>query len=947
MFHQQIAKIHNSAKSRSLIVCGNVYDLFWNEKEFVPLIPFLLEKTKGPIQIVYELNGPIRIEGEQKTSLKKAWITWKTGDDPNTVILKDLKNGKNNLERLSQDFEKNILDSIGNPTLALEFLRQLTICSRKSMPSTNLLIIIEAADMLLPAGTGDVASLNDNQLHRIAIVQDWLSDPAFISGGDSVLFIAESRSLIHPRISRLPQVLSVEVPAPDLAARRKMIEVLRTDHEAILDRKVDSLTAGLSLHALRQLLKDYDGTLDSVILKVEEYIQSQVGEDVVEFKKPKHKLDDCVGNENLKRFLRTYLIPRMKLSDDSCLSGAGVSGPIGCHIKGQNLIKNNGDLILVEDIKVGDSLLGPDSTPRKVLSLIHGFGQMYEIIPIKGKSFIVNEDHVLSLKRTNSSKKNKKDKKSGEIVDVSLKDYLSWSKTRKSLYKLFRVGVDFQNNQQTDIDPYFLGLLLGDGSFQQSPSVTSLDFEILAETIRQSKKFGLNVSIILQEKTKAITLALVGKKNHKNALTVILRKLGLWGKNSYGKFIPKQYLVGDNETRLALLAGLLDTDGSLGHCFDFSNTSETLCDDICFLSRSLGLAAYKSGPFLKKCQNDGESICWRVSISGDLDIIPTRIHRKKAKARRQKKSVLVTGFKTKKLGRDEFYGFTLDGDGRYLMDDFTVTHNSGKTYIFEAVASELDMVILVLKNIRSQWLGQTDVIFERLKRVLMALDRVLIFVDEADTQFGGLGENVHETERRLTGKIQGMMSDPTLKGKIYWLLMTARIHMLSPDIRRPGRVGDLIIPVLDPQGADRDAFLKWALKNIQIVNYDNIWVHEELSKDDYVYTEFKQEGPLNVVEQECWFNYIKRIIPEDYSAASYTSLRSNLKYHKQFNTFEDLVAEIKEYIQPAITLTRRYQTLQALVNCTRRSLLPNPNVTDAERQKWEEEIRQLELQGVK
>ena len=51
-----------------------------------------------------------------------------------------------------------------------------------------------------------------------------------------------------------------------------------------------------------------------------------------------------------------------------------------------------------------------------------------------------------------------------------------------------------------------------------------------------------------------------------------------------------------------------------------------------------------------------------------------------------------------------------------------------------------------------------------------------------------------------------MMSDPKMRGKVIWLLVTARIHMLSPDLRRPGRVGDLIIPTLDPEGEDREAF---------------------------------------------------------------------------------------------------------------------------------------------
>ncbi|MBA4388215.1 MAG: hypothetical protein C0404_09555 [Verrucomicrobia bacterium] len=56
---------------------------------------------------------------------------------------------------------------------------------------------------------------------------------------------------------------------------------------------------------------------------------------------------------------------------------------------------------------------------------------------------------------------------------------------------------------------------------------------------------------------------------------------------------------------------------------------------------------------------------------------------------------------------------------------------------------------------------------------------------------GGAGEDVHATERKLTGKIQNRMSDTRLLSKITWLLMTARIQQLSPDLRRPGRAGSL------------------------------------------------------------------------------------------------------------------------------------------------------------
>jgi SpoVK/Ycf46/Vps4 family AAA+-type ATPase len=246
----------------------------------------------------------------------------------------------------------------------------------------------------------------------------------------------------------------------------------------------------------------------------------------------------------------------------------------------------------------------------------------------------------------------------------------------------------------------------------------------------------------------------------------------------------------------------------------------------------------------------------------------------------------------------------------------------GKTFIFEAVAAELDMPVMVLKNIRSQWFGQTDVILERLKRVLDAFSKVLLFVDEADTQFGGVGASAHATERRLTGKIQGMMSDPRLRGRVVWLLMTARVHRLSPDIRRPGRVGDLIIPILDPEGKDRDDFLRWVV--------EPVWTGE-VGEDDLVALRTATHG---------------------YFAASYASLRSELQSVAARKGSglgrQEILDAVKDRLAPAITEARRYQVLQAMVNCTRRSLLPESEEQAGQdrRAEWSRELQRLEALGL-
>jgi len=589
-FFTAFARVCNSGQSRSVVLTGNIYDLFFNGSEYVPLIPFLCEKsrTSGIVQLVYELNGPIRIVNESdRDDLRSAWISWKAGMDADTLIIQDMRRKKSEAERLGREFDSFLQDAIGNPTVALEFLRQLTICSRSTLRA-NLLIVIEAADMLLPAGSGDVASLNDKQLRRIGIVQDWFGDPAFIHGADSVCLVAESKHLIHPRVSRMPQVLSVEVPAPSLSSRLHYIETFCDALPSKLAmwstrRKLAEFTAGLSIHAIRQLLAGAayaNETLvpSSVVDKVEAYVQGQLGEDVVEFKKPSHRLEDVIGFSKLKEFIREELIPRFQSKGKRSLAGAGVAGPIG----------------------------------------------------------------------------------------------------------------------------------------------------------------------------------------------------------------------------------------------------------------------------------------------------------------------------------------------------------SGKTFIFEAVASELDLPVLVLKNIRSQWYGQTDVIFERLRRVLQALEKVVIFVDEADTQFGSVEATSHATERRLTGKIQAMMSDPRLRGKVIWLLMTARIHLLSPDIRRPGRVGDLIIPVLDPEGDDRREFIRWVLGGVM-----------------------NDPGEENALQLDS--------LTEKHSAAAFASLRSHLQAHHDAGEgdmeMERISEIVRDHIPPAIGLTREYQRLQALVNCTRRSLLPTDDTPNGDsrnqRHRWEKSIKELEAMGIR
>jgi hypothetical protein len=157
------------------------------------------------------------------------------------------------------------------------------------------------------------------------------------------------------------------------------------------------------------------------------------------------------------------------------------------------------------------------------------------------------------------------------------------------------------------------------------------------------------------------------------------------------KHVPDIYKINSREVRLQVLAGLIDSDGSLcSGTYNISTTIKQLRDDILYLSRSLGFAAYsreKNTTWTYKGEKKNGK-CFSIHISGNIDEIPVKIERKKASLRKQIKDVLVTGITVSESGYDDYYGFTLDGNHRYLMGDFTVTHNT--SLIKNGIAKALD-----------------------------------------------------------------------------------------------------------------------------------------------------------------------------------------------------------------------------------------------------------------
>jgi superfamily II DNA or RNA helicase len=347
-----------------------------------------------------------------------------------------------------------------------------------------------------------------------------------------------------------------------------------------------------------------------------------------------------------------------------------------CLGRGTMVMLFSGTIKPVEEIAVGDLLMGPDSKPRRVLRTNQGVGQLFRITPNRGEPFVVNDVHVLTLKATNFSKKINtiRGMKPGQVIDISLDKYLAESSSFKHIMKGFRVAVEFHDHEVPLLNPYFLGVWLGDGTFKK-PEVTTADQEIVDALATVASEFCLDLVKVEGMKSGKATTWRLRKGSYHGNENPLLSWIKLLIKD--GKRIPHVYKTGSRETRLQILAGLLDTDGCEHHGgFDYISKIKGLSEDVAFVARSLGLAAYVA-ECQKTCTNNGTTgTYWRVSISGDCSVIPTRIARKRAAPRKQKKDHLSFGFAVEPIGEGEYFGFTLSGDGRFLLGDFTVTHNT-------------------------------------------------------------------------------------------------------------------------------------------------------------------------------------------------------------------------------------------------------------------------------
>ena len=375
----------------------------------------------------------------------------------------------------------------------------------------------------------------------------------------------------------------------------------------------------------------------------------------------------------------------------------------------------DGSFRALKDLKVGDELMGADSQPCTIQNIVTTEEETYSVTPVKGDPYFVSSSDTLTLYcippfinwcenrnsyrvrwfdkfefKMTSSNFNVKNYESKEEAltaaenfknsldqnrefSISIHKFLKMKSKEMKDSKAYKVALDFPT-REFKFDPYFIGYWLGDGTAKGPVLTIGNEDKHMVEYFAKYFKDNFDMECInhgfnYRFKNKKI----LGYRT-KNVLIDYLKEKKLLD----NKHIPIEFLHSSRESRLRLLAGLIDSDGHLEHnCYDFIQKREGLFDDVVYLSRSLGFSCYKL-PCEKTCTNapggPKTGNYFRCQISGKgIDEVPCMIPKKKAHAREQIKDVLVTGITLKSVGVFKNYRINTDKP-KFLLSDFTVRH---------------------------------------------------------------------------------------------------------------------------------------------------------------------------------------------------------------------------------------------------------------------------------
>jgi DNA-directed RNA polymerase beta subunit/intein/homing endonuclease len=423
------------------------------------------------------------------------------------------------------------------------------------------------------------------------------------------------------------------------------------------------------------------------------------------------------------------LIPPRKLHSTTW----GFLCPAECFDPETPILMWDGSSKRAGDIVVGDVLVDDLGNPTKVRTTCSGEKNMYDVIPDKDNfmKHRVTDNHILTLRIRQhkcirkSEKTNRKIKyvveflnrnelkfqtkyfnslkesedfvnsfDDDDTLDITIENYLKLNKTTKERLVLFKVEGIHWTKKEVEMDPYLLGMWLGDGV--DDGSGFALNYKTDHETLAYWKKWAQENGAIIT-KGERYNFSVCSKKNKDTSLAGLCSRLEETPLKKYlrkynllkNKHIPNEYLTNDRDTRLKVLAGLIDTDGSVraeGHEIRICQGPDNykIIEDAHTLAISLGFSCGVKEGRSQWTDEKKFSTYKELTITGHkICEIPTLLPRKKLLAIENKtqllrsKSFMSSKFNLVETGIGAFVGWQLhDKRGRFCLKDGTSLHNT-------------------------------------------------------------------------------------------------------------------------------------------------------------------------------------------------------------------------------------------------------------------------------
>lgn len=482
-----------------------------------------------------------------------------------------------------------------------------------------------------------------------------------------------------------------------------------TDGSSTIDAMLTTLRAmmlsnqggGVDSYEVRKMIEEFLTTRKINLDELDKSVLDEIRKNqIVVLSLPKYDLQITIDKG-------TSMIPNIYSILDDVLAGnnvylIGEAGGGKAQPLSAKICTPNG-FITFADVKVGDEVFGEDGNIYHVEGVYdRGEKNVFVVTTSDGATTETCDEHLWEVQTRLDRNKGRK----GKVMELREIEPFT-AKGQTNAYIPVAKAVNFNRKFNNVIDPYVLGVVIGDGSLTtNSISISNNDENIINEVSRLLPE-GVKLSKRNNDE-RSDAYGIIGE-NGVNLFKNELNDLNLLYKKSIDKHIPHQYLYGTLEDRISLLQGLCDTDGYADSThFEYSTSSEKLSIDFAELVRSLGgtcRVTSRMGKYIKNGIRKETTMSYRLSCVFPDDINPFRksnkkyTHNVKYKTRRSIEKIEFKGVEQVRCIK------VSTPTSLYLTDDYIVTHN---TFTAERVAEILNRDFMVLNC--SQYTSPTEIL---------------------------------------------------------------------------------------------------------------------------------------------------------------------------------------------------------------------------------------------